>query len=106
MNNGQIEGPTDSQFRMGAIALLPIVLIGMAVSAATWNGPSMSRLIVLGLGPFAVFYSIAALFDPNIVRAAGKFGAHLPPRYKIIAAVIGLGALIAAGLVVLPLLMR
>lgn len=106
MNHGHVEGPTDAQFRIGAIALIPIMLLGMGVSIATWKGPEMPRLIVLGLGPFAIFYSIAALIDPNIVRAAGKFGAHLPSRYKIIAGVIGLGALIASGLVVLPLLLR
>jgi hypothetical protein len=33
----------------------------------------------------------------NIVRAAGKFGAQLPRRYKLIALLIGLAAL-ACGL--------
>jgi hypothetical protein len=86
-------GPTDRQFRLGAAALIPLVLLGMAGVFFGASARSLAAVVVVGLGPFAIFYGIAALIDPNIVRAAGKFGTHLPRRYKLIAGLVGIAAL-------------
>lgn len=101
-----VDGPTDAQFRMGAAVCIPLMLIGMAIAVATWKGPTMAPLVIVGLGPFVLFCSIAALIDPNIARAAGKYGTHLPARYKLIAGLVGLAALVAAAIITLPLLLR
>lgn len=86
-------GPTDRQFRMGAAALIPIVGLGMLAAIFGIEQVNMAAVTVVGLGPFGIFYGIAALIDPNIVRAAGKNGGHLPSRYRWIAGAIGLAAL-------------
>jgi hypothetical protein len=86
-------GPTDRQFRIGAAVVIPVALLGMLLAFFAMQGMTMGAVIVVGLGPFAIFYGIAALFDPNIARAAGKFGTHLPRRYKQIAFFVGVVAL-------------
>lgn len=87
------QGPTDRQFRLGAAVLVPIVGLGMLAALFGMKHVNMGAVTVVGLGPFGIFFGIAALIDPNIVRAAGKFGTHLPSRYKWIAAGVGLAAL-------------
>jgi len=89
-------GPTDRQFRIGAAALLPIIGLGMLAALFAMQDLTMGAVVIIGLGPFAIFYGIAALIDPNIVRAAGKFGTHLPVRYKLIALGVGLAALVCS----------
>ena len=89
-------GPTDKQFRIGSAVAVPLIMLGMLAAVFGGQGPSVGVAVVIGLGWFIVFFGIAALFDPNIVRAAGKFGTHLPRRYKLIAAAIGLAALVCS----------
>lgn len=88
------QGPTDKQFRLGALVLIPLVILGMLAAAFGQKQMTTGGATLLGIGPFGLFYAIAALIDPNIVRAAGKYGKHLPARYKMIAGAIGVVALI------------
>lgn len=75
---------------------MPIVSLGMLAAFFVMRGQSIASVTVIGLGWFVVFFGIAALVDPNIPRAAGKFGSHLPRRYKLIAGLIGLVALLCS----------
>lgn len=93
------EGPTDKQFRIGAAVAVPLISLSMAVaffSVEVMNNMSTGVAVVVGVGWFVVFFGIAALIDPNIVRAAGKYGAHLPGRYKLIAGLIGVAAVVCS----------
>lgn len=89
-------GPTDKQFRIGAAVVMPLIALGMVVALFARKDLTMAALVVVAMGPFALFYGAAALVDPNIVRAAGKFGTHLPVRYKRIAVGVGLAALVCS----------
>lgn len=90
------QGPTDRQFRLGSAVLIPIVGLGMLAALFGAQHVNLAVVTVVCLGPFGIFFGIAALIDPNIVRAAGKFGSHLPSRYKWIAAGVGLAALLCS----------
>ena len=39
---------------------------------------------VVGLTPLALILGTAGLISPNVVRALGKYGGHLPWHYKAI----------------------
>lgn len=84
-------GPTDRQIRIGAAIFVPLVT-PIIVLAVMTRQTSVAGLFLIVLGPFAVFLGVAGLVDPNIVRAAGKYGKHLPLRYKRIALLIGVAA--------------
>ncbi len=101
-----VDGPSDKQFRTGAAVCAPMAILMIVFCVATWEGPSVDRLMLIALGPFLMVYSIAALIDPNLVRAAGKFGAHLPFRTKLIAVLVGLGGLACSLLLAVLLLMN
>ncbi|MFO0819096.1 MAG: hypothetical protein U1A77_14215 [Pirellulales bacterium] len=88
------QGPTDRQIRLGGLVMIPLMILGMLAAAFGQKQMTTGGATLLGIGPFGLFYAIAALIDPNIVRAAGKYGKHLPARYKMIAGAIGVVALI------------
>lgn len=89
-------GPTDRQFRVGSVVGIAMTILGTLL-VLSFERFGIKGLIILALGPFVVFYGFAALVDPNIARAVGKYGKHLPTRYKIIGGVIGLAALAVSG---------
>jgi hypothetical protein len=80
-----LEGPTDFQFRMGSLAAIGIalLLIGICVGSYLFDGSVF--LYPLLLAPLLVLVGIAGLIDPNVCRALGKYGTHLPFTYKLIA---------------------
>lgn len=86
---------TDRQIRIGSAAVVPLTLLGMAAAYHLLSRDELTTggLVVLGLGPFGLFYGIAGLICPDVIRAASKYGAHLPLKYKLIAAAVGIGAL-------------
>jgi hypothetical protein len=93
--NPPVDGPTDQHFRMGgAVAigagLLAIILV-IALDYLNTKG-----MIVFVTAPFAVFLGLAAVIDPNIGRALGKYGLHLPVRSKLIAGAFAGAALICS----------
>jgi hypothetical protein len=57
-------------------------------------------IIALVLAPFALTFGIAGVVNPNVVRAAGKYGKHLPSYYKWIAGGVGLVALLLCFLLI------
>ena len=89
-------GPTDRQFRVGSLFVIAVTILGTLL-VISFERFGIKGLVILALGPFVVFYGLAALVDPNIVRAVGKYGKHLSTRYKIIGGVIGVAALAVSG---------
>ena len=90
-------GPSDKQMRMGAVGGIAAALVGMALVMA-FESIGVPGLIVMAMGPVVLCFGLAALWDPNIVRAAGKYGDHLPKRYKLIAVLVGIVSLVLSGL--------
>lgn len=101
-----VDGPSDKQFRRGMAVFLPLMILGMALCVATRRRLSVGALMLIAMGPIAIVYGIAGLFDPNIFRAAGKYGGHLPFRTKLIAVLVGLVGLACSLLLAVLLLMR
>jgi hypothetical protein len=99
---------TDRQIRLGAAVVVPVIALGMlaAFFAGGRGATSFAEVVVIGLGPFGVFYGIAGLVNPDILRAATKYGGHLPRRYKLIAAAVGVAALACSLPLTLSLLSR
>ena len=91
-------GPTNRQMRIGAAAALPIMFLGWLASMFGMKEPSPAAIALSALAPLVFFFSIAALIDPNLPRAAGKFGGHLSLQYKLTASAVALGAAAIGGL--------
>ena len=87
-NRGQVdappEGPTDMQMRLvcaGMIGLGLVLAIGSAILHANTGTVYLMAIVLI---PLTLVLGIAGLISPNVVRACGKYGGHLPWQYKAI----------------------
>ena len=80
-----LAGPTDMQFRLGAAGSLGLALLLGAICVGTYMFDGSVYLWPVFIAPLLVLVGIAGLIDPNICRALGKYGTHLPFHYKLIA---------------------
>jgi predicted Zn finger-like uncharacterized protein len=88
-------GPTDATMRLvccGMLALALLMSVGSLLLGAT-QGTVYLGLVMLV--PLMLCLGIAGLISPNVVRACGKYGGHLPGHYKVLGwGVIGLSFLL------------
>lgn len=84
-------GPTDAKMRLVCGGMLAFGLLLAMGSLLMERATGTVYLAITFLIPLMVCLGIAGLISPNVVRACGKFGGHLPVRYKIMGwGVIGL----------------
>ena len=76
------EGPTDTQMRLVSAAMLGLGLILAIGSVILHANTGTVYLAAVALIPLTVVLGIAGLISPNVVRACGKYGGHLPWTYK------------------------
>ena len=96
-----LEGPSDTQFRLGAAAAIGLGLLLAAICVGTYLFDESVFLWPLFIAPLLILIGIAGLIDPNVCRALGKYGTHLPMHYKLIAwSLMGVWLVIVAILVV------
>lgn len=95
------EGPTDMQMRLvcaGMIGLGLVLAIGSAILHASTGTIYLMAIVLI---PLMLVLGIAGLISPNVVRACGKYGGHLPWQYKAIGwGVMGLTFVLMALLLV------
>jgi predicted Zn finger-like uncharacterized protein len=88
-------GPTDTQMRLvccGMLALAIVISIGSLVMEATQGAVFLGIVIFI---PLMLVLGITGLISPNVVRACGKYGGHLPGHYKLLGwGVMGLSFLL------------
>lgn len=80
-----LEGPTDAQFRWGSAAAIAIGIALVGLCVISYVVDQSVFLYPLLLAPLLILLGIAGLIEPNVVRAVGKYGKHLPLHYKLIA---------------------
>ena len=84
-----------------------LIAAGMAAASASGlllnhflaDSQQVVRLMILCFGPLGLFVGLGGIVEPRIIWSVGKYGAHLPLKYKLIG-----GGLAAAGVVVTLLL--
>lgn len=81
---------------LAALIAVPLSILGTILVLAI-KDVGTKGLIILAFVPFVVCFGVAGLIDPNIFRAAGKYGSQLPARYKLIVGAVGLAALAISG---------
>jgi hypothetical protein len=64
----------------GASLLLGIFLLGINFATNALQGAVYVAPLLLG--PLMLLLGVAGVVSPNVVRAGGKFGGHLPWQYK------------------------
>lgn len=93
-------GPTDAGMRLASVGMLAF---GFALTVGSFVVEAYTGsvyLFVIGLVPLLIMLGVAGLISPNVVRAMGQFGGHLPSHYKV----IGWG-LMGASILVMLLIM-
>lgn len=96
-----LEGPTDTQFRWGSAGAIGLGLALVGICVVTYAIDESFFVYPLFIAPLLVLIGIAGLIDPNIVRALGKYGKHLPLHYKLMAwAIMGVWLVIVVVLVI------
>ena len=96
--------PPEQQFpphgRLVAAGVAAAGALAMLVNHFLPGTQTVGRLLLLCLGPIALFVGVGGLVEPRIMWAVGKHGRDLPVVYKVIG-----GALGACGLLVTVLLL-
>ena len=77
-------GPTDGQMRLVCCGMLAMGLLLSVVSFFLEGATGTIYVAVLLLVPLTLVVGISGLVSPNVVRAMGKYGGHLPSHYKLI----------------------
>jgi predicted Zn finger-like uncharacterized protein len=95
-------GPTDAGMRLAGCGMLGIAVL-MIIGSVVLNAfTGTVYMFVVGLVPLLLVVGVTVLISPNVIRAAGKYGGHLPGHYKVIGwGVIGFGILLMLPLMVL-----
>jgi predicted Zn finger-like uncharacterized protein len=75
-------GPTDSVMRIVCGGMLALGLVLCLASLALVASQGFIFLAVPILAPLAIVLGVTGLISPNVVRAVGKYGGHLPRHYK------------------------
>jgi hypothetical protein len=94
-------GPPDMAMRLVSGGLAAIGLFLLAANFILDQTRGEIYLAPLLLAPLALILGIAGVINPNVVRAAGKYGGHLSWHYKAIGAVLVVLSLLASGLLLL-----
>lgn len=94
-------GPPDKAMRLGAVALAAIGLFLLVANVVLDQTKGEIYMAPLLLAPLALILGIAGAINPNVVRAAGKYGGHLSWHYKAIGAALVVVSFVASGLLVL-----
>ena len=77
-------GPTDAVMRLICGGMLAAGLIMLLITAVTLSADGSVYIAIVALAPLAILLGIAGLISPNVVRACGKYGGHLPWKYKAV----------------------
>jgi len=75
--------------RLVSAGLAVAAAIGLLLNHFAAGSQNFVYLMVLCLGPIALFLGIGGLFEPKILWSVGKYGKHLPVIYKLIGGTLG-----------------
>ena len=86
--------------RFVAIGMAVAAAIGLLVNHFMAETQGAVRLGILCLGPMSLLLGIGGSVEPKVLWSLGKFGEHLPVKYKIIGgSLAGAGVLLTLVLV-------
>ncbi len=81
--------PVPANGRLICAGMAGAAAIGLLLNHFLIESQGMARLMLLCLGPLALFLGIGGMVEPKIFWSVGKYGKHLPVRYKVIGGVLG-----------------
>lgn len=87
--------------RLISAAMVVAAAIGLLLNHFLIDSQQVGRLMILCLGPIALFLEIGSLIEPKIVWSVGKYGKDLPVAYKVIGGALGTVGLAVTGLLLL-----
>jgi len=75
---------------MAVAVLSALGLVLNHVMVAANSGLSLGLLCI---APLAMFLGIGGAIEPKIIWSMGKYGEHLPVKYKVIGGILGVAGL-------------
>jgi predicted Zn finger-like uncharacterized protein len=99
-----VEGPSDSTMRLVSAGMVGLGVVMLGATFVMGQTQGAIYLAPLALAPLSLILGTAGVISPNVVRAAGKYGGHLPWQYKAAAwSLMALCLLATIGLIALVL---
>jgi predicted Zn finger-like uncharacterized protein len=96
---GPPEGPSDTQMRLLCAGMLVLGLVLAVGSAVLHANTGTVYLAAIAFIPITLVLGIAGLISPDVIRACGKYGGHLPWPYKVAGwGLIGLSLVLVAAI--------
>ena len=77
-------GPNDTTMRLVSVGMAALGLFLLGINYVLDQVKGEIYVAPLLLAPLVLILGIAGVISPNVVRAAGKYGGHLPWQYKAI----------------------
>lgn len=94
-----LEGPSDMQMRLLSAGMIGFGLVLAIGSAILHANTGTVYLAAIAFIPMMLVLGIAGLISPDVVRACGKYGGHLPWPYKVAGwGLIGLSMVLMAAI--------
>ena len=88
MSNDPTESlPTNG--RLISAGMAGAAAVGLLLNHFMIEFQSTAKLMVLCVGPIALFLGIGGMIEPKIVWSVGKYGKHLPVIHKLIGGALG-----------------
>lgn len=78
---------------MGMTAAAALGLLANHFMADSQNSVS---LMILALAPIALLLGIGGIVEPKVIWSLGKYGTHLPFKYKLVGGVLGVLGLVVS----------
>jgi hypothetical protein len=85
--------------RLIAAGLVAAGVLGLVLNHFVSDRQSVASLLMLCFAPLGLFLGLGGLVEPRIMWSVGKYGKHLPVKFKIVGCVLA-----AAGVAVTLLL--
>lgn len=88
MSNDPTESlPTNG--RLISAGMAGAAAVGLLLNHFMIELQGTAKLMILCVGPIALFLGIGGMVEPKILWSVGKYGKHLPVVYKVIGGVLG-----------------
>lgn len=79
--------------RYVSLAVAVLSTLGLILNHSMATANSSVSLGLLCIAPLGMFLGIGGAIEPKILWSMGKYGEHLPVKYKVIGGILGVAGL-------------
>src|SRR5687768_5094934 len=86
--------------RLVAAGMAAASALGLIVNHFMAGSQSAVNLMILAIGPMGLLLGIGGIVEPKVIWALGKYGEHLPLKYKVIGGALGVAGVLVTLLLI------